>query len=512
MHKIKVYLSRFETYVRISNLSDEFDVNRYSEDFIIPLLKMVFGWELENLNRLDKKNAKSLDLIDRKRKIGIQVTSDTSIEKVKSTISKFISSDYKNKVNKVSFYFLKPKQKTYSIDSIARVTKRKLKFSVAANIIDNATLYEKIKTIVDDDRINQIHELLEKEFSDFKYKGDFSARDYENFKEKYKESCLNNFSRLNFFGLSIPKKPREIELYELFVKPSFSTKFDEILEQSIQVSLFDSVKDFKLKLSNEILIKDPDYFSNDVEFKYLFNIAPHIVILGNPGAGKSSLVKYSICKIVEEDKEIFVHDDIYYYLPIRLELHKYNRFKKEGKGGVLEYLVFSLKEEFQLSVGKDKIEYYLNNFPVLIFFDGLDEIFDVHERIAVRNDIENFTKNNKISRTVVTSRYESYEEVQLNANLYKVIDVLDFNKVQIKEYVNRWYNIEEVNEYVKIQEVKNCINQLKDVDNELKRNPLLLSLILILYRNEQDLPTSKLEIYEGCAQTLVDTRDKKEKS
>jgi hypothetical protein len=111
LHEIKTYLSRFETYVRISNLNGEFDINKYSENFLIPLLNSAYGWELENLNFSDQKNAKSLDLIDQKRKIGIQVTSDHSITKIKTTISKFLTSKYKGKLETIYFYFLTPKQK-----------------------------------------------------------------------------------------------------------------------------------------------------------------------------------------------------------------------------------------------------------------------------------------------------------------------------------------------------------------------------------------------------------------
>ncbi|MEJ7673834.1 MAG: hypothetical protein WKF59_14340 [Chitinophagaceae bacterium] len=94
---------------------------------------------------------------------------------------------------------------------------------------------------------------------------------------------------------------------------------------------------------------------------------------------------------------------------------------------------------------------------------------------------------------------------------FPILEVKELINRQISEYVEKWYSIEEINVKVRKHETKDCLEQLKNVDSQLKHNPLLLSLILILYRNEQDLPTSKLEIYEGCAQTLIETRDKKEK-
>ena len=95
--------------------------------------------------------------------------------------------------------------------------------------------------------------------------------------------------------------------------------------------------------------------------------------------------------------------------------------------------------------------------------------------------------------------------------MFQEIEILDFEESQILDYVKKWYKIEEPNAIKREKEVLNCIEQLKHVDNELKKSPLLLSLILILYRNELDIPTTKLEIYESCTNTLIKTRDVKEK-
>ncbi|MGN6294794.1 MAG: SMEK domain-containing protein [Chitinophagaceae bacterium] len=511
--EIKTFLARFETFVRLSNLSNEFDINKISENFIIPIFKLAYGWDLLNLND-EKKNAKALDLIDNKRKIGIQVTSDTSNAKIKETLKKFVSSEYEKRVNKVYMYFLKLKQTKNSITGLNSITQRKIKFT-KENLIDNADLYNKISSLRDRKKIVAIHELLRTEFSDISLKKEMSLREYEEFKQKYRDCCINMFSRLNFFGLSIPKRPREVELYSLFVEPSFSRASYEhlepsLFEQNVKIVASNHVtnKPFSRSTSFKTLIYS-SYF--ELPLKNLFNGGNHIVILGKPGAGKSSLIKYSICKLASEDKAIFKNSLIYDYLPFRIELHKYNRFKKEHQGGILEYLTYNLIEDFQISFPKEKVEYLVSKFPMLLFFDGLDEIFDIQERVTVRNDIENFISNNPIHRSVVTSRYESYEEVSLNHSKFVILNVGDFNNNQIEEYVNKWYNIEESTAYVRNIEIKSCIEQLRGITEELKENPLLLSLILILYRNEQDIPTTKLEIYEGCAQTIVDTRDNREK-
>ena len=258
--------------------------------------------------------------------------------------------------------------------------------------------------------------------------------------------------------------------------------------------------------------KSLNRFNSQISFSNLFDNKKHIVILGKPGAGKSSLIKYSISKILDRDSTIFKDISIYEHVPFRIELHKYNNEKKKSSIGIISYLCKLLEEEYQLgSIAHIDIETILGERNTILFFDGMDEIFDVTERLNVRNDIENISKLFTKIRLVVSSRYESYKEVSFENKDFITYEVDDFNDQQIKEYVQKWYLAEESDEKFRDPEIKESLIQLEKVDDELKRNPLLLSLILILYRNEQEIPTSKLEIYESCTKTLLDRRDRIEK-
>ncbi|OOQ59840.1 NACHT domain-containing protein [Mucilaginibacter pedocola] len=248
---------------------------------------------------------------------------------------------------------------------------------------------------------------------------------------------------------------------------------------------------------------------DDDAFSKLFNYGRHNVLLGNPGAGKSSIVKYAICKILEQDESVFEESDIYRFLPFRIELHRYNEERLKNQLGLAEYLVRVLASEYQTHLTLERMIKILTYFPCLVCFDGLDEIFDVQERIAVRNAIEQFAGTYPDVRLIVTSRYESYEEVSFSD--FNELEVRDFNDVRVKAYLEKWYRLEESDKTVRKAEIAGCLQKLEQVDPELKYNPLLLSLIIILYRNELELPANKLLIYKGCTDTLVEHRDEKEK-
>ncbi len=370
----------------------------------------------------------------------------------------------------------------------------------------------------------------------------------ESFLNTYKNNVINNLIRVNFFGLSVHKKPREAHLYTLFTEPSLSSEgnsffdntfyhtenitnkaisksyitFNEDIEKlfllpqlihNINESL--KIKDDELirKMYNTLVIStEQKSINKNIKFSELFNGNKNMVILGKPGAGKSSLVKYSICKLLDKDLKVFENKSIYEYIPFRIELSKYNREKTEINIGLVEHISKILDQEYQVSfISKKALDELFKKYNTIVFFDGLDEVLDVQQRLAIRNDVENFSRNYPKARTIITSRYESYKEVYFADKDFNILEVNNFDDDQISYYVNRWYSIEENDEKIRQKEITNFLKELDKIEDELKRNPLLLTLILILFRNEQELPTSKLDIYENCTNTLVDTRDSKEK-
>lgn len=536
---IRDYLTRFQLQVKIATTNSEYDINHHAENIIIPIFDIVFNTNFRNAND-DKRNFESLDLIDdNKKHIGIQVTSTNSLEKIKSTLTKFIKYGHQKKIDEVYVYILTEKQRSYSQDSIDEVITGKIKFNSRHQIIDATDLYRLIKRLNDVQKFNRINEILEYQFSDIKIHENFNYSDFASFKQSYKEKCLNNFSRLNFFGLSVSKRPREVELYELFVPPmlknkgafpswkhfensiyktyNFSKIYDSSLSKIYDSSLLtaDAIKkilDYDVTRKFEPIKSINDIYSGDFSdepFSNIFNFSHRLVLLGNPGAGKSSIIKYSICKILENDESVFADSDIYRYLPFRIELHKYNQAKVANNVSFAEFLVLTLAGEYQTNITLERVIKILNFFPCIIFFDGIDEIFDIQERINVRNDIENFALTYPDAKILVSSRYESYEEVSFEK--FYTLEVRNFNQDQLENYVRKWYKQEESDTTRRSTEIEGCLAQLVHVDKELKYNPLLLSLILILYRNELDLPTNKLSIYEGCTNTIVEHRDEKEK-
>ena len=74
--------------VESRNSINYYDINISSEYFFISLLNQVFDCDLKNLNT-EEKNATAIDLYDTNGKIAVQVTSDSSAEKIHNTLKKY---------------------------------------------------------------------------------------------------------------------------------------------------------------------------------------------------------------------------------------------------------------------------------------------------------------------------------------------------------------------------------------------------------------------------------------
>ena len=316
------------------------------------------------------------------------------------------------------------------------------------------------------------------------------------FVSRYKQKLINNFDTVPFFGLGIDpsiQKGKRKELDSIFIKPTFqiNSKFHLEIE----------------KKANRNLLR---FISGDdkVSFRNLFDRDYHYIILGDPGAGKSLLLKAIMLYISKNEKE-FENEDILQYVPFYVELKDYIAFKKQGEKGVclLKYLVHALEKTFSSVITEDNLQEILKNEKTLLLFDGLDEIFNIKDKHDVKNDVENFRVDFPNVKSMTTSRKTGYDEVKFDEKKFCEMCILPFDDEQMKEYVHKWYQIEEEDAITREKEISEFISKTNNLDKELISNPLLLSLIVILYRNNLEIPGSKFEIYQSCTNTLVDKWD-----
>lgn len=164
------------------------DLNKVCEDFFSQILSIAYGLQLENTNK-DKPNYKGIDLVDKKQKTIVQITSRNDLEKIKESLQK-ASEVVKDGIifsneEKVNFiFFMINKKKNYRKDIPIPdnlIFHFENNIDAPNGIIDIPSLLQKI-VILNDKDIQAIHQKFEDGFE--AVQEFFSSRNEQEYLEK----------------------------------------------------------------------------------------------------------------------------------------------------------------------------------------------------------------------------------------------------------------------------------------------------------------------------------------
>ncbi len=274
-------------------------------------------------------------------------------------------------------------------------------------------------------------------------------------------------------------------------------------------------RDYRRKLESEDrlfgLAEDADRESLRMEYQRVPARALHealsdesyqrIVILGDPGLGKSTLLQHLALEWAEGASQS---------LPFIIELRKYTRDHSHPRS-FLEFLESGSWACCHLAQGE--LDNYLRSRYATLLFDGLDEVFDPSLRGNIVSEIITFAREYPTARVIVTTRVVGYAIGSPNPESFRCagfrqLTLQDFNDKEIEEFTTKWYaaSIPDVTERNKLAQ-----RLMRDIAGsgsirELAGNPLLLTMMTLLNRRKH-LPRERLKLYEACAELLVEGWD-----
>lgn len=240
------------------------------------------------------------------------------------------------------------------------------------------------------------------------------------------------------------------------------------------------------------------------------------VVLGAPGSGKSTLLRWLALMCVhsrlhlEEISALSAITDDTLFLPVLVPLAAFANALKLHKATTLwEFIQSHLR-----ALGIDNLErLFISEFAqgtCWILLDGIDEIADVHVRADVVKAIESFLAGLGDNRCLLSSRLHGYERVAGLPHFH----LQGMNPGQASQFIFTWnlaleaelnpgnFDVERVRE-----QGASLVSQINDNENlnTLATNPLLLVALLLMHRQNQTLPHSRVEIYHAMTQTLLET-------
>ena len=136
-NRFREEITKLVMEIKASVETGHFDINKICEDVVCGLFRKLYGFEnIRNLNSGERRNFPALDLADDNARVAVQVTSDNSLKKIKETLKKIINHNLDEKYDRVIFYILTEKQKSYSEKEIDLICGNKIAFNVHKDILD----------------------------------------------------------------------------------------------------------------------------------------------------------------------------------------------------------------------------------------------------------------------------------------------------------------------------------------------------------------------------------------
>lgn len=231
-----------------------------------------------------------------------------------------------------------------------------------------------------------------------------------------------------------------------------------------------------------------------------------LVILGDPGSGKTTFLKYLTLMLASgKGEELGLGER----LPILVPLSAYANALSEKKSTRLDDFIADYFHEIgsNLPIAK-MLSKSLKAGAALILFDGLDEVKEVALRQTVVDRVTDFYSLHHRSgnKFLITSRVIGYREVRPMAEGLGEATLVDFDDDEIEKFIVHWVLALETQAQGENQvaqedaqrEQKSLLTAIKHNSGvrRLASNPLLLTILALMKRQGVSLPERRVQLYD----------------
>lgn len=216
-----------------------------------------------------------------------------------------------------------------------------------------------------------------------------------------------------------------------------------------------------------------------------------LMVLGKPGAGKTTFLKYLAMQCIEGQ---YLTNRV----PLFISLKNFAEAPKQPD--VLKYIAqqLSICGVNNANLRADKL---LKEGKALMLLDGLDEVREEDTKRVLRQILdlsEQFHTNQFMITCRIAAKEYTFER-------FIEVEMADFDQKQIAIFAENWFRLSDP------VKAERFIHKLQDNEpiQELATNPLLLTLLCFVFGESADFPANRSELYKEGLDVLLKKWDAK---
>lgn len=301
--------------------------------------------------------------------------------------------------------------------------------------------------------------------------------------ETYLNSSYDRYSQVT--NLLFKDESRALSNYFCNLRMDDNIKSDQVLKDILEtynnelVEIQTGTDDEKLKWRKKLRKLKRE----EEEFRERKTRVTNVVIQGTAGIGKSTIMKSWFLEVIRLQSVI----------PVFIELHKLN-----SKLESLYDIIYTDLDINGLGISKEIYDYLLVNNQIILFFDGFDEIEEVN-RLSRVSEINEFGVRYPKTLIILSTR---------PGYAYRPFTIFETKRIKYLNRDERNYLIEKYIDDInlRIRLIKQ-LNALKTSVLESLMTPLLVSLLILSYREYPKIPEKLHLYYHNVFEALFEKHD-----
>ncbi len=324
----------------------------------------------------------------------------------------------------------------------------------------------------------------------------------------YRQKVVDAYKWLHFGGFASPDLSlANVPLEEVFVRLTLTV--EKVIREPVPSEKASQAERGESRQRERVItVQEP------VELGQA--LSSHLLIVGEPGAGKSTLLRWLSVTFAQghqrEPNRLGPSADAD-RLPVLVELGRLpDRYLKPEGGETPNWLQF-LPEYLPAQMAFNNtspqlLSRALADGRCLLLFDGLDEVADRQVRTRLARSLVELARLFPDNRVIIGSRPAGTSESEgaLRPHFQRC-RIERFTPKDVQRFFRFWYALDRgltPEQQLDAADALYARVKATPATLQLASTPLLSTILVLIWRNEGDLPKRRVELYERCCRVLIE--------